>query len=418
MIQWPQVPLGELGVWRGGGTPSKTRPDFWEEGTIPWLSPKDMCGQVVRATRDHITPSALDLSPAKLVAAGSVAVVVRSGILERTIPVSLVPFATALNQDMKALSPRPDVDARWIAWGLRAFESQLLRTARKAGTTVASLEWSRVLNYPLPLPPLDEQRRIVDILEDHLSRLDAAERALNTAAHRLRILKFSTLESLMSTSTDEHGPLRDLVNRIEAGRSFGGSAGPADLDGWGIIKVSAMTWGSFRPTENKAVPEEMVDLRYEIRPGDLLVSRANTSAYVGASVLVGETRPRLLLSDKSLRIVPNDDVDSEWLNMALSTPSTRRQISARATGTKDSMRNISQGALLSLEIPHPPLAVQRAVANTITVDVHAFQQAASGVQTALTRSAALRRALLSAAFSGHLTGRTSDENRVEELAGV
>ncbi len=393
MIQWPQVPLGELGVWRGGGTPSKTRPDFWEEGTIPWLSPKDMCGQVVRATRDHITPSALDLSPAKLVAAGSVAVVVRSGILERTIPVSLVPFATALNQDMKALSPRPDVDARWI-------------------------EWSRVLNYPLPLPPLDEQRRIVDILEDHLSRLDAAERALNTAAHRLRILKFSTLESLMSTSTDEHGPLRDLVNRIEAGRSFGGSAGPADLDGWGIIKVSAMTWGSFRPTENKAVPEEMVDLRYEIRPGDLLVSRANTSAYVGASVLVGETRPRLLLSDKSLRIVPNDDVDSEWLNMALSTPSTRRQISARATGTKDSMRNISQGALLSLEIPHPPLAVQRAVANTITVDVHAFQQAASGVQTALTRSAALRRALLSAAFSGHLTGRTSDENRVEELAGV
>jgi len=393
VIQWPQVPLGELGVWRGGGTPSKTRPDFWEEGTIPWLSPKDMCGQVVRATRDHITPSALDLSPAKLVAAGSVAVVVRSGILERTIPVSLVPFATALNQDMKALSPRPDVDARWI-------------------------EWSRVLNYPLPLPPLDEQRRIVDILEDHLSRLDAAERALNTAAHRLRILKFSTLESLMSTSTDEHGPLRDLVNRIEAGRSFGGSAGPADLDGWGIIKVSAMTWGSFRPTENKAVPEEMVDLRYEIRPGDLLVSRANTSAYVGASVLVGETRPRLLLSDKSLRIVPNDDVDSEWLNMALSTPSTRRQISARATGTKDSMRNISQGALLSLEIPHPPLAVQRAVANTITVDVHAFQQAASGVQTALTRSAALRRALLSAAFSGHLTGRTSDENRVEELAGV
>lgn len=108
-------------------------------------------------------------------------------------------------------------------------------------------------------------------------------------------------------------PLNSLVGRMEAGKSFGGSAPPATGDEWGVIKVSAMTWGEFRPHENKAVPADKVDPRFEIAPGDVLVSRANTTAYVGAPVLVRSTPPRRLLSDKSLRLVPRSDVNQEWL---------------------------------------------------------------------------------------------------------
>src|SRR5262249_367174 len=139
--------------------------------------------------------------------------------------------------------------------------------------------------------------------------------------------------------------LGDLVSRIEAGRSFGGPGRRADAEEWGVIKVSAMTWGEFRADENKAVSADAVDPRWEIKPGDLLVSRANTTEYVGAPVLVRETRWRLLLSDKSLRLVLDGDVNKEWLLYALSAPQTRRQISAAATGTSDSMRNISQAKL-------------------------------------------------------------------------
>ena len=80
----------------------------------------------------------------------------------------------------------------------------------------------------------------------------------------------------------------------------------------------------------------------------LLPSRANTSSYVGAAVYVDDTRPRLALSDKSLRLVPHADVEPRWLQQALSAPAVRRQISHLATGTKDSMRNISQQALLTV----------------------------------------------------------------------
>ena len=118
-MTWQTVPLCDVGTWYGGATPSKGTAAFWTEGTIPWLSPKDMGPEVLRSTQDHITPAAVEGSSAKLVPAGSVAVVVRSGIIERTIPVSLVPFDTTLNQDMKAVQPRADIDARWIASDLR-----------------------------------------------------------------------------------------------------------------------------------------------------------------------------------------------------------------------------------------------------------------------------------------------------------
>lgn len=152
-----------------------------------------------------------------------------------------------------------------------------------------------------------------------------------------------------------HATIGDLLLRIEAGKSFRCEPRPASLSEWGIIKVSAMTWGAFREDENKAVPAG-VDFNpdYEIKPGDILVSRANTEEYVGAPVMVDGCRSHLLLSDKSLRLVASDHLNFRWLYYLLSSPTIRREISRRATGTKDSMRNVSQETLASIHVQVPP----------------------------------------------------------------
>lgn len=160
----------------------------------------------------------------------------------------------------------------------------------------------------------------------------------------------------------ERVALGDLLLRIEAGKSFQCEPRPARAEEWGVIKVSSMTWGKFRENENKAIPVyKSVNSEYEIKQFDILVSRANTESYVGAPVLVGACRPRLLLSDKSLRLVPSANVDRQWLTYTLSAPTVRDEISRRATGTKDSMRNISQRALADICVPVPPLAEQRRI---------------------------------------------------------
>jgi type I restriction enzyme S subunit len=274
---------------------------------------------------------------------------------------------------------------------------------RSRGVGIHHIGRAALASWPVPLPRVVEQRRIVEILEDHLSRLDAADASLVTARRRLASWRKACLNDFVFRDSSASGSLRELVDRVEAGRSFGGSAPPAGPGEWGVVKVSAMTWGRFKPDENKAVSGDRVDSRFAIRSGDVLVSRANTTEYVGAPVLVEETPPNLLLSDKSLRLVPKVGVAPRWLVAVLSAPSTRQQISARATGTKDSMRNISQQALLDVEVPIASEVEQARVA----ASMRSADEASAAIERALDdadrRASALRRSLFAAAFSGQLT---------------
>ncbi|MEU1673831.1 restriction endonuclease subunit S [Streptomyces roseifaciens] len=160
----------------------------------------------------------------------------------------------------------------------------------------------------------------------------------------------------------------DLLVGSDTGKSFKCDPRPAAPEEWGIIKVSAMTWGEFRSAENKALLDNtLVNRNYEIQSGDILVSRANTVEHVGAPVLVGDVRPRLLLSDKSLRFTPGSTVDRDWFVYWLRSSAVRKAIAAKASGTSDSMRNISQSDLKAIVLPIPPAAEQRRIADALDV---------------------------------------------------
>ncbi len=311
-----------------------------------------------------------------------------------------------------------DVDPRWVMYALRRPEARRWAEQHLHGVGRPRLGLKLIKQIPVPLPSLDVQRRIVELLETHLSRLEDGCSSVAQSADRLLALRQSLRKSAIERLKGETVPLGELVAKIEAGRSLGKSAPSATESEWGIIKVSAMTWGEFRPDENKRIPAHFADPRYEIRRGDLLVSRANTSAYVGASVVVGDVRPRLLLSDKSLRLVPKRWVNPWWLNEVLQSPSVRAQISALATGTKDSMRNISQGALLSVQVPKASAQEQAAMLQHLESLALAVERLEVELERARHQGQQLQRALLSAAFSGRLT-KSSHGVDVEEgaLAG-
>ncbi|MFD7290407.1 restriction endonuclease subunit S [Streptomyces sp. NPDC059863] len=408
---WARARLGELGEWFGGGTPSKKRPDFWAGGTVPWLSPKDMGENVLSGTQDLIHESALEESSVKLVPGGSVALVVRSGILERKVPVVYVPFGVTLNQDMKAVVPHEGVSARWLAWAIRSKERFILDNCRKRGTTVASLETAWLLDVEIPLPPLLEQLRIVAALDQQIARIEAGEASLDAARASADTLVHAIRGRFVWPGDGETlpdgwrwGVVGDVLDRIEAGRSFTCLPRPARDGEWGVVKVSAMTWGEFREDENKALPPERdPNPEYEIRSGDILVSRANTFEYVGAPVLVGPTRGKILLSDKSLRLVPKAGFDREWLIHVLSSRPVRAQYSAAATGTSDSMRNISQAVVRAAKIPIPPSdEIRKSVAAKVAEQSQLVEALRMPLDDQADEARILRGALLHAAFTGKL----------------
>lgn len=161
---WKAKRLGELGRWVGGGTPSKSNVDFWTNGVIPWVSPKDMKSQRISTAEDFITQDAVDNSSTNVIPPGSILIVARSGILRNSVPVALTTCPVAINQDMKALIPSEQNDALYLMYCMHNKERQVLQECVKEGTTVESLDYVALKSFQVALPGLPEQKAIADTI--------------------------------------------------------------------------------------------------------------------------------------------------------------------------------------------------------------------------------------------------------------
>jgi type I restriction enzyme S subunit len=188
---WLRVPLGKMGEWRGGGTPSKSRPEFWK-GDLPWISPKDMKVLHIADAQDHISPAAVEGSSVRLIPPGSLLMVVRGMILARAFPVALTTREVTINQDMKALLPSEPKTKDYLLVALRAFEPDVLAAIEHSSHGTCKLKTEFLHDFVLPIPPLAEQRRIVAKVEQLMALVDALETQLAasraTAANLLSAL--------------------------------------------------------------------------------------------------------------------------------------------------------------------------------------------------------------------------------------
>jgi type I restriction enzyme S subunit len=197
--------------------------------------------------------------------------------------------------------------------------------------------------------------------------------------------------------------LGDIIRKIEAGKSFKAEGHPPRNGVPGVIKVSAMTWGRFNPLESKQlIPGTKPNPATEIQSGDLLFSRANTEELVGATVLVEATPPNLFLSDKSLRLVPVERICKRWLNAALSSPQVRDHFAEIATGTSNSMRNISQSKLLRTPILLPEFEDQKRIADRVESLFALADSIESRLADATAQVERTTQAILAKAFRGEL----------------
>ncbi|WFU40103.1 restriction endonuclease subunit S [Bradyrhizobium sp. CB82] len=194
--------------------------------------------------------------------------------------------------------------------------------------------------------------------------------------------------------------LGEILLDIQAGKSFQTAESPARPDELGVLKVSAVTWAEFRHDEAKALRGAyQPDDSHRVRAGDLLISRANTKEFVGAVVLVERDYPLRLLSDKTLRLVINENVaNKEYLLFALRAPKARKHIEHFATGTSDSMRNISQGVIKSIPIDLPPLDEQCRIATRLKIQLEQVGTAWKAAKEQNQEAEALRASIYREAF--------------------
>ena len=227
-------------------------------------------------------------------------------------------------------------------------------------TSLPSLKLSTLKEARVPLPPLDEQRRIVSILNQaaKIERLRAqTQKRLREFIPALFIKMFGDpVGNPMGWVTASLG---EVIEGFEGGRNIKEGNGESRFS---ILKVSAVTGGEFDPSMSKPAPNEYAPMVHHcVRVGDLLISRASgTSALVGATVMVDCEVSGVLLPDKIWRFLwrKNSLVEPWFVHGLFQNTTLRSKMSEMATGTSGA-KNISQARLKTLPIVVPPLDRQR-----------------------------------------------------------
>jgi type I restriction enzyme S subunit len=265
------------------------------------------------------------------------------------------------------------------------------------------------------LPPLAEQRRIVARIEALFGVIRDARKDLDrTLVLAERFRKRVLASAFENTDGWPVQPLGSVIARIEAGKNIRCVERQPHAGERGIVKISAVTWGTFDAREIKTAPVT-ADLNpaTRIRNGDFLISRANTLELVGAPVIAEGVPPETYLSDKVLRLTFAEDI-AEWVLWYLRSPQGRQEIESRSSGNQLSMRNIGQAALKEIPLPLPQSAERRRILAGVKASHAESHAAGHDARRGLALLEHLERAILDAAFRGDLVPQDAADEPVEE----
>lgn len=201
------VPLGFLVRIRGGATPNKNDPEYWD-GSIPWVSPKDMKQARISDTMDHVSEDAVRETALNIIPPGAVLVVVRGMILAHSFPVATADVPLTINQDMKALIASKALDSRFLQWALTGTSREIVARADESAHGTRKLEAAVLAKLPIPLPPPDEQRAIVGYLDRETGKVDLMAARVEAAIERLREYRAALITAAVTGQIDVRGAVR------------------------------------------------------------------------------------------------------------------------------------------------------------------------------------------------------------------
>ena len=259
------------------------------------------------------------------------------------------------------------------------------------GSLSPTINWTTLKLEEFDLPPLDQQRRIAEILWSVDESCETAK-ALCEHVNATRDIFFDdALQNGINKKPKSLRKLGDALTGIVAGKSPKSSSSAAAENGYGVLKVSAVGDGKYCETENKALlnPEDF-NADYEVKPGMILVTRCNALlSGIGRACLVAQTRPRLMLCDKTLQLLPDSNViERDFLLHGLRREPYRGFVERSANGTE--AKNITQETLRAAPFWIP----ERNEQQRVLAGLNQFANALKAAATNATRLNALRVSLI------------------------
>lgn len=307
--------------------------------------------------------------------------------------------------------PQGKGDARYLDYVLHSapYLAELTRVSKWMPPSQFDVLWADLRNVAVPWPEVAEQRRIADFLDDRVSRIDQIVAARRSQAALAQLLFFGASSALMDRAANHYGlaPLRRFCAGIEQGSSPVAEDREPDHDEYGVLKTSAIQGGRFLPWRAKVAQAHLVDERFRVQAGDVLVVRGSGSAeLVGdAATVVDLHGRRLYLSDLTYRL-RGLAINSEFTTLSIISGRGRSELGARVRQGSGPAKARGED-ILTLPVPRAPLSVQVRIVDEASSMRDAHESGARRLTDASELMNAYKRSLITAAVTGELDVTTA-----------
>lgn len=400
---WMWLRLQDIGIYSGGKTPSMANKEYWSDGSVPWITSKDMKQKYLSTSEMLISNAAaqeLTIYPEK-----TVLFVVRSGILRRSFPVAILTQKGTINQDLKALRLYEPAMCEYVYYLLKGFETTILFQYAKDGTTVNNIVFDALLTMPIPIPPLAEQNRIVEKVQTIFALLDSIDTLQSQYQDNLATLKSKIIDAgiqgKLTEQLPEDGNAEELYQQIQREKLALEKAGkikkskplppisdeekPFEIpDNWKWVRWGALSeqiqygyiasakdsgrikmvrisdiqdnkviWGNVPYCD---IDDANIDA-YLLHDNDILFAR--TGGTVGKSYLVENITEKAVFAGYLIRSSYSDKLDAKYIKIFMNSNLYWKQLQNGTTAT--AQPNCNGQTLSKMVLPLPPLGEQKRI---------------------------------------------------------
>lgn len=396
---WRWTTMGEVTKVVGGSTPKTGEPAYWG-GDIPWITPDDLSGftgKYIERGRRSITQAGYDSCSTQMVPAGTVLFTSRA-------PVGYVAIArnpVCTNQGFKSFVCGPLVDVEYVYWYLKSAR-ELIR-ALASGTTFLELSGKSAARVPVPVPPLSEQRRIVEAIETQIGRSAGAVDAVQRARVNLARYRAAILTKIVGTNGTRYATPWPSMPIGEIGSvHVGGTPKRNRPDFWDgtipWVSSGEVRFNRITGTRERLTGAGLDSSSAEIHPaGTVLLAMIGEGRTRGQAAILNIAAAT---NQNVAAIRLNSSVLPEWLFYVLMGHYQR----TRTLGSGNNQPALSKARVAIMEIPMPARDEQAALVAWVEEQLSVIEGIESETATAMLREATLRRMLLSQAFRGAFPG--------------
>lgn len=423
---WCWTYLSCVAQWGSGGTPSRKILAYYD-GEISWIKTGELNDELIYASEEHISSEAIANSSAKLFPIHTVIIAMYGATIGK---VGILEIEAATNQACACAISSAAIDYKYLFYYAKSQKEAFIKKGK--GGAQPNISQEIIKTHEIPLSPLPEQHRIVSRIESLFAKLDEAKEKAQDVVDGFELRKSAILhKAFMGELTErwrkEHGIGMEswvravLIDVLKEKPRNGYSPKPVNyVTPYKSMTLSATTSGVFKDEYFKYVDETIPEDSYLwLKPGDILIQRANSLDKVGTSAVYTGQEHEFIYPDLMMKLQVVETTSSQFVAYSLKRDDSLAYFRANATGTAGNMPKINQKVVSQTPLNLPTFDEQIEIVRILESLFVKVQQSKEAAEAVLSQIDTMKKAILACAFRGELgTNAPTEESAVELIKAV